>query len=342
MYKVTNTLANAYGSEPFLSQKQGLEMPQVTVNNRRMTNIPVGNGDFVQGIRRNPMDDPNGDYQLGGGVRPLRYTSGLTCDVHLENLRPERDPRHPPMQGGDNWKRKLIQPPNTYEGSFNDVDMQLFRPMPVPNPCEDPWYATRLPEQTLAAFDRLAMPASAYNDLTMGPYYQMHPQDELSRIKMRNRRFVNACAQENSLANVHMFEGAPFARGGFSVAPSATLDYEMANDELSAIDRDLNHTRRTTRPFIPIHSPNYFRLQREVQDMEQPMETPRRIIEQPTSIDQLPLPKRLGRAPATEAAMAATGITASRPEVKMADKIAMRSLVLSKTLPRVGGSTTLT
>lgn len=132
-------------------------------------------------------------------------------------------------------------------------------------------------EQTLAAFDRLAMPASAYNDLSMGPYYQvrflrkisfdknkslptelfqMHPQDELSRIKMRNRRFVNACAQvricspkvlwcrwlslfllqENSLANVHMFEGAPFARGGqmgFSVAPSATLDYEMANDELS-------------------------------------------------------------------------------------------------------------
>jgi len=81
--------------------------------------------------------------------------------------------------------------------------------------------------------------------------------------------------------------------------------------------------------------------------------------EQPTSIDQLPLPKRLGRAPATEgylyyifnqscevwtinrilisAAMAATGITASRPEVKMADKIAMRSLVLSKTLPRIGG-----
>lgn len=52
------------------------EMPQVTMNNRRMTNVPVGNGDFVQGIRRNPMDEANGDFQMGGGVRPLRYTSG--------------------------------------------------------------------------------------------------------------------------------------------------------------------------------------------------------------------------------------------------------------------------
>ncbi len=58
-------------------------MPQVTVNNRRMTNIPVGNGDFVQGIRRNPMDDPNGDYQFGGGVRPLRYTSGIFLEVMI-------------------------------------------------------------------------------------------------------------------------------------------------------------------------------------------------------------------------------------------------------------------
>jgi hypothetical protein len=35
--------------------------------------------------------------------------------------------------------------------------------------------------------------------------------------------------------------------------------------------------------------------------------------------------------------MASTGIQASKPEVRMADKIAMRSLVLSKTLPRIGG-----
>lgn len=63
----------------------------------------------------------------------------------------------------------------------------------------------------------------------------MHPQDELSRIKMRNRRFMNACVAENSLANVNMF-GGPFMRGApmaGPVGPASTLDYEMAQDELS-------------------------------------------------------------------------------------------------------------
>lgn len=350
MYKVTNTLTSAYGTEPMdFRAKQGPEMPHVTVHNRRMTNVPIGSGEFIQGIRRNPIDEIRGVSPLAGdaievprSVRPLRYTPGLSCDPHLENLRPERDPRHPPIQGGDNWKRKLIQAPQTYEGSFNDADMQLFRPVPVPNPCEDPWYATRLPEQTLAAFDRLAMPAAFYNDLSMGPYYQMHPQDELSRIKMRNRRFMNACVAENSLANVNMF-GGPFMRGApmaGPVGPASTLDYEMAQDELSMLDQELNQTRRHTRPFIPVHSPNYFALQRQVQDMEQPIEPPRKVLDAPTSVEQLPLPKRTGRAPTTEALMSSTGISASKPEVRMADKIAMRSLVLSKTLPRIGGTKT--
>jgi hypothetical protein len=66
----------------------------------------------------------------------------------------------------------------------------------------------------------------------------MHPQDELSRIKMRNRRFVNACVQENSLYNANLFGGpaGPFVRGvpvGAPMAPSATLDFEMAQDELA-------------------------------------------------------------------------------------------------------------
>ena len=63
----------------------------------------------------------------------------------------------------------------------------------------------------------------------------MHPQDELSRIKMRNRRYVSACAQENSLANMNMF-GGPFMRGmpmGAPLGPASTLDYEMAQDELA-------------------------------------------------------------------------------------------------------------
>ncbi len=41
------------------------------------------------------------------------------------------------------------------------------------------------------------------------------------------------------------------------------------------------------------------------------------------------------------ALMASTGIQASRPEVRMADKIAMRSLVLSKNMPRIGGKQNL-
>lgn len=191
----------------------------------------------------------------------------------------------------------------------------------------------------MAAFDRLAMPSAAYNDLTMGPYFQMHPQDELSRIKMRNRRFLNVCSQENSLMNMPVFGGSPFMRGmpmGGPVGPAPTIDYEMAQEELAMLDQELNMTRRSTRPYIPVHSPNYFQLQREVQAMEQPIESPRKFLDTPTSVEQLPLPKRVSRAPATEALMASTGITASKQDVPMADKIAMRSIVLSKNMPRIG------
>ena len=36
------------------------------------------------------------------------------------------------------------------------------------------FFADRLPEQTLAAFDRLAMPNACYNDMSMNPYYQVN------------------------------------------------------------------------------------------------------------------------------------------------------------------------
>jgi len=241
------------------------------------------------------------------------------------------------MQGGDNWKRKLIQSPNTYDGSFNEADMQLFRPVPAPNQFEDPWCATRMPDQTMYGYDRLAMPVSGYQDMSMGPFNQMNPHDELSRIKMRNRRYVNACAQENCFSNGHLYGGAPLNRG-YGFAPAPNFDYEIPQDELSMIDQQLNFTRRSTRPFIPTHSSNFVQLQREVQDMEQPLETHRQFIETPTSVEQLPLPRRTGRAPATEAAMAGLETPASKAEFRMADKIAMRSLVLTKTLPRIGGT----
>ena len=115
--------------------------------------------------------------------------------------------------------------------------MQKFRPEPNPNPIEDPWYASRLPDQTMQSHDRLAAPAATYGypELPLsGPYGCMYPQDQLSQIKMRNRRFMNACAQEMWMGNMGM--GAP----GMMMQPQPqmmfgppTLDYELAQDELS-------------------------------------------------------------------------------------------------------------
>jgi hypothetical protein len=51
----------------------------------------------------------------------------------------------------------------------------------------------------MQAFDRLQAPQATYGYPEMplsGPYGSMYPQDELSRIKMRNRRFMSSCAQE--------------------------------------------------------------------------------------------------------------------------------------------------
>merc|ERR1719219_1928909 len=75
-----------------------------------------------------------------------------------------------------------------------------------------------------------------------------------------------------------------------------TLDYELAGDELSILDQELNVTRRANRPFIPAQHENYFSLQRQVQDMEQPQPKP---VQEVTSVEQLPLPKRTVR-PAME------------------------------------------
>lgn len=57
--------------------------------------------------------------------------------------------------------------------------MQKFRPEPNQNPNEDPWYASRMPDQTMMAYDRLTGPASTYGfpELPLsGPYGTMYPQ----------------------------------------------------------------------------------------------------------------------------------------------------------------------
>merc|ERR1712001_18256 len=108
-----------------------------------------------------------------------------------------------------------------------------------------------------------------------------------------------------------------------------TLDHELAGDELSILDQELNMTRRANRPFVPSGHENYFNLQRQVQDMEQPPE-PRRVQEV-TSVEQLPLPKRTIRTTAETAA-----VKSNRPEVTIADQIAIRSFVLGQSLGKTG------
>merc|ERR1719323_821023 len=220
-------------------------------------------------MRSNTESEMFGDPKLAGDAlerpigRPLRYTPGLKCDAHLESLRPERYGNHRPIQGGEDWKRKLVQPPNHFEGSFSDADMQKFRPEPNPNNMEDPWYASRLPEQTMQSHERLAAPAATYGypELPMsGPYGTMYPQDQLSQIKMRNRRFMNACAQEMNMGMMGPQPGMMMQPPPMMWGPP-TLDHEMAHDELSVLDQELNMTRRANRPFVPQHHQDYYSLQ---------------------------------------------------------------------------------
>ena len=100
-------------------------------------------------------------------------------------------------------------------------------------------YFSRLPDQTMQSYDRLSGPATTYGypELPLsGPYGQMYPQDELSRIKMRNRRFMNACAMEMGMGQGM---GMGMGMGGpMMMMPPPTqmmmpgLDADLATDEL--------------------------------------------------------------------------------------------------------------
>merc|ERR1719432_421137 len=192
------------------------------------------------------------------------------------------------------------------------------------------------------SYDRLTQgPASTYSypELPLqGPYGTMYPQDQLSQIKMRNRRFMNACAMEMGQGMGMQPYGQPMMPMGMMgpqqpmmMGPPPMMDAEMATDELSILDQELNMTRRANRPFVPQHHQDYYSLQRQVQDMEQPMETPRRPMGEVTSVEQLPLPKRTAKTSTSETATPAS----SRPQVNIADQIAIRSFVLGQSLGKV-------
>merc|ERR1719427_1151488 len=158
-----------------------------------MTNVQLPGGEVVQGIRRNNDlghdGAPQAPFEPPQPMRPLRYTPGLKCDPALEAMRPERQMKHQPIQGGDQWKQKLIQTPQTFSGSLADADMQKFRPYPIESPMEDPWFVSRLPDQPVGG----AMP---YMGGFQGGFAAPYPTDQLSQIKMRNRRFQQSCAME--------------------------------------------------------------------------------------------------------------------------------------------------
>merc|ERR1712002_756299 len=140
MYRVQGTMMENYYGDEVQQKKSNLEAPRVTINNKRMTNVQLPGGEVVQGIRRNNDlghdGAPQAPFEPPQPMRPLRYTPGLKCDPALEAMRPERQMKHQPIQGGDQWKQKLIQTPQTFSGSFADADMQKFRPYPIESPME--------------------------------------------------------------------------------------------------------------------------------------------------------------------------------------------------------------
>merc|ERR1711970_1627076 len=322
MYRVQGTMMENYYGDEVQQRKSNLDAPRVTINNHRMTNVQLPGGDVVQGIRRNNDlghdGAPQAAFEPPQPMKPLRYTPGLKCDAALEAMRPERMMKHQAIQGGDQWKKKLIQTPQTYEGSFADADMQQFRPHPTPNPMNDQWFVSRLPDQPMGYVD-------------MGGY----PSDLLSQIKMRNRRFQQSCAMEG-------MQGAPMMRGPvmapppqMMMQPQMTEEMMMMGgmtDELAMIEQDLNMTRRATRPFIPVNDPSNFELQKQVQALETLPNTPTKPLrfnaDEFLSVDQLPAPKKIVSKPEEVEAPK----PAPRREVGIADQIAIRSYVLAKSV----------
>merc|ERR1719341_2996900 len=244
MFRVAANMNETYYGEDVQQRKSNLDAPRVTVNNHRMTNVQLPGGQVVQGIRRN--NDLGYENQP-----PVPYESE-------QAMRPERSMKHPALQGGDQWKKKLIQHPQTYEGSFADADMQQFRPYPNPNPMDDPWVQSRLPDQPMGGMQMQMQDAYAAND-------------ELTRIKMRNRRFQQSVAADQGLYGPPMppaqLRGQPWMQQG---PPPMPPPMEMGGmcDELAMIDQDLNMTRRATRPFVPQADPAFNDLQRQVQLLE--------------------------------------------------------------------------
>merc|ERR1712236_39554 len=180
-----------------------------------------------------------------------------------------------------------------------------------------------------------------------GGFAAPYPTDQLSQIKMRNRRFQQSCAMEGMQGGfapppAPMMRGPVYGPPPMMMQPQMTEDMMMMGgmqDELAMIDQDLNMTRRATRPFIPQSDPAYFDLQRQCQMLEQmpeqPIRAPRFQCDEFLSADMLPAPKRIE--PKKEEPEPAPK-PAPRREVGIADQIAIRSYVLGKSIGKTSAS----
>merc|ERR1719384_802248 len=119
-------------------------------------------------------------------------------------------------------------------------------------------------------------------------------------------------------------------------APTATVNPIPQMEDLQILDQELNMTRRSTRPFVPTTTgPEFGELERQSNILEEPipsLPTPKNDLL--TSIDQLPAPKRM---PLSSKPEPGEGATKPRPEVRIADQIAIRSIVLGQSLSKSRG-----
>merc|ERR1719411_1999707 len=110
-------------------------------------------------------------------------------------------------------------------------------------------------------------------------------------------------------------------------------------EDLQLLDQELNMTRRTTRPFVPTTTGTEFgQLEKQRNILEEPLPTlPLLKNDVLTSIDQLPAPKRMPLPPKPQSNAASEGATKPKPEVRIADQIAIRSIVLGQNLSKSKG-----
>lgn len=190
------------------------------------------------------------------------------------------------------WKKYLIKTEPSYDGSFADADIQKFRPNPTPSLNEDPWYTSRLPGHVSAG------------DMTSVP------SDTLTQIKMRNRRFQQSCAMEGAQHGLR---------------PAQMMMMQPVN----------NHV---TEDMMMMATMAYTDLQRQVNMLQPlpsaPVQAPRLNLDEDPflTVDSLPAPRKVAPKQEQKVEEEPSAVISSHRGVAIGDQIAIRSILLGKTL----------